>query len=233
GAPGDDSAYCPVTSEPPRHHESRSVNGTARVRRSRQVDGDDGMKLAVVGAGSTYTPELVSGLMRERERIDVRELVLHDIDSDRRAVVGGLAERILERQGFSGALAITGELDRALEGADAVLIQIRVGGQAARLRDETIPAACGRVGQETTGAGGLAKALRTVPVVLEIAERARRLASSDAWIIDFTNPVGIVTRALLDAGHRAIGLCNVAITFQRQIAAYLGVAPDRVFVDQV
>ena len=193
----------------------------------------DGMKLAVIGAGSTYTPELVSGLMRERERISVRELVLHDIDPDRREVVGGLAKRILERQGFSGALAITGELDRALDGADTVVIQIRVGGQAARLRDERIPAACGCVGQETTGAGGLAKAMRTVPLVLEIAQRARELASSDAWIIDFTNPVGIVTRALLDDGHRAIGLCNVAINFQRQIAAHLGVPPERVLVDQV
>ena len=182
------------------------------------------MKLAVIGAGSTYTPELVSGLMRERERIDVRELVLHDIDADRREVVGGLARRILARQGFAGSLELTGELDRALDGADAVLIQIRVGGQAARLRDETIPAACGCVGQETTGAGGLAKAMRTVPVVLEIAQRARELAADDAWIVDFTNPVGIVTRALLDAGHRAVGLCNVAITFQRRIAAQLGVA---------
>jgi 6-phospho-beta-glucosidase len=191
------------------------------------------MKLAVIGAGSTYTPELVSGLIREQERLHVRELVLHDIDPDRRAVVGGLGRRILERQGFSGALAITGELDRALDGADAVLIQIRVGGQAARLRDETIPAACGCVGQETTGAGGLAKAMRTVPVVLEIAHRARELAAGDAWIIDFTNPVGIVTRALLDAGHRAIGLCNVAINFQRQIAAHLGVPPERVLVAQV
>jgi 6-phospho-beta-glucosidase len=191
------------------------------------------MKLAVIGAGSTYTPELVSGLMRERERMDVRELVLHDIDPERREVVGGLARRILERQGYEGALATTGDLDRALGGADAVLIQIRVGGQAARLRDETIPAACGCVGQETTGAGGLAKAMRTVPVVLEIAQRARELAGDDAWIVDFTNPVGIVTRALLDAGHQAIGLCNVAITFQRHIAGHLGVAPDRVLVDQV
>jgi 6-phospho-beta-glucosidase len=191
------------------------------------------MKLAVIGAGSTYTPELVSGLAGERERLDVRELVLHDIDPDRREVVGGLAKRILERQGFTGALAITGELDRALDGADAVLIQIRVGGQAARLRDETIPAWCGCVGQETTGAGGLAKALRTVPVVLEIAQRARELASENAWIIDFTNPVGIVTRALIDAGHHAIGLCNVAINFQRQIAAHLGVPSERVLVDQV
>ncbi|MGO9822460.1 MAG: 6-phospho-beta-glucosidase [Solirubrobacteraceae bacterium] len=191
------------------------------------------MKLAVIGAGSTYTPELVSGLMLERERIDVRELVLHDIDADRREIVGGLARRILDRQGFAGSFELTGELDRALYGADAVLIQIRVGGQAARLRDETIPAACGCVGQETTGAGGLAKAMRTVPVVLGIAQRARELASDDAWVVDFTNPVGIVTRALLDAGHRAVGLCNVAITFQRGIAALLGLEPARVTVDQV
>jgi 6-phospho-beta-glucosidase len=191
------------------------------------------VKVAVIGAGSIYTPELVSGLMRERDRLDVRELALHDVDPERREVVGGLARRILARQRFSGEIAITGELDRALDGAVAILIQIRVGGQAARLRDETIPAACGCVGQETTGAGGLAKAMRTVPVMLEVAQRAREVAAGGAWIIDFTNPVGIVTRALLDAGHRAIGLCNVAITFERHIAAHLGVAPERVLIDQV
>jgi 6-phospho-beta-glucosidase len=191
------------------------------------------VKLAVIGAGSTYTPELVSGLLHEQERIDVGELVLHDVDAQRLDVVGGLARRMLERRGYRGDLRLTGALDEALEGADFVLIQLRVGGQAARLRDETIPARCSCVGQETTGAGGLAKAMRTVPVVLGIAERARDLAARDAWIVDFTNPVGIVTRALLDAGHRAIGLCNVAITFQRLIAAHLGVAPARVLVDQV
>jgi 6-phospho-beta-glucosidase len=191
------------------------------------------MKLAVIGAGSTYTPELVSGLMRERERIAVDRLVLHDIDAARLEVVGAMAGRMLARQGYDGAFELSGSLDHALDGADAILIQIRVGGQAARLHDEQIPAACGCVGQETTGAGGLAKAMRTVPVVLEIAARARELAAPDAWIVDFTNPVGIVTRALLDAGHRAIGLCNVAINFQRQIAAHLGLAPERVLVDQV
>ncbi len=191
------------------------------------------MKLAVIGAGSTYTPELVSGLARDRSRLDVGELALHDIDRERREVVGGLARRMLERERYAGSLELTGDLDRALDGADAVLIQIRVGGQAARLKDETIPAACGCVGQETTGAGGLAKAWRTVPVVLEIAARARELAARDAWIIDFTNPVGIVTRALLDSGHRAVGLCNVAINFQRRLAAELGVEPERVQVEQV
>jgi 6-phospho-beta-glucosidase len=185
------------------------------------------MKVAVVGGGSTYTPELVSGL----SRLDVSEFVLHDIDPERREVVGGLARRMLDRQGYAGSLDVTDELDRAVAGADFVLIQIRVGGQEARLADETFPLPCGCIGQETTGAGGLAKALRTVPVILEIAERVRE--TSDAWIVDFTNPVGIVTRALLDHGHRAIGLCNVAIGFQRRWALGLGVEPSRVVVDQV
>jgi 6-phospho-beta-glucosidase len=191
------------------------------------------MKIAVIGGGSTYTPELVSGLSRERDKIGVRQLVLHDIDSERREIVGGLAERMLERQGFEGELIVTGDLDRALDGADFVLLQIRVGGQAARLSDETVPLACGCIGQETTGAGGFGKALRTVPVVLEIAERVRELSSPDAWIVDFTNPVGIVTRSLLDTGHRAVGLCNVAIGFQRSFAKHLGVEPGDVVVDQV
>jgi 6-phospho-beta-glucosidase len=187
------------------------------------------MKVAVVGGGSTYTPELVSGLTR----LDVDEFVLQDIDPERREVVGGMARRMLARQGFAGGLEVTDELDAAVAGADFVLIQIRVGGQEARLRDETAPLVCGCIGQETTGAGGFAKAMRTVPVVLEIAERVRALAAPDAWIVDFTNPVGIVTRALLDEGHRAVGLCNVAIGFQRRFAGWLGVKPARVVVDQV
>jgi 6-phospho-beta-glucosidase len=191
------------------------------------------VRVTVVGGGSTYTPELVAGLARERDRLDLAKLVLHDVDPERLEVVGGLARRMLAREGFGGRLLCTGDLDRALDGADAVLLQLRVGGQAARLGDETFPLRCGCIGQETTGAGGLAKALRTVPVVLEIAARARDLAAPGAWIVDFTNPVGIVTRALLDAGHRAVGLCNVAIGFQRLFARLLGVEPARVAVDQV
>jgi 6-phospho-beta-glucosidase len=187
------------------------------------------MKIAVVGGGSTYTPELVSGM----SRLDVAEFVLHDIDEERREVVGGLAQRMLERQGFAGELTVTDDLDRAVDGAGFVLIQIRVGGQEARLSDETVPLACGCIGQETTGAGGFAKAQRTVPVVLGIAERVRERAADGAWIVDFTNPVGIVTRALLDAGHRAVGLCNVAIGFQRSFARRLAVEPERVEIDQV
>jgi 6-phospho-beta-glucosidase len=187
------------------------------------------MKIAVIGAGSTYTPELVAGL----SALDVRELVLHDIDAERLSVVGALAGRMLDRVGFAGGIELTGELERAVDGADFVLVQIRVGGQAARLSDETFPLACGCIGQETTGAGGFAKALRTVPVVLDIAERVRERAADGAWIVDFTNPVGIVTRSLLDAGHRAVGLCNVAIGFQRKFARLLGIEPDEIVVDHV
>ena len=183
----------------------------------------------MIGAGSTYTPELVSGLAD----LAVDDLVLHDIDAERREVVGGLAGRILDRVGFAGDLELTGDLDAAVEGADYVLLQIRVGGQAARLQDETRPLACGCIGQETTGAGGFAKAMRTVPVVLGIAGRVAERAAPGAWIVDFTNPVGIVTRALLDAGHRAVGLCNVAIGLQRHIARLRGVDPAQVVVDQV
>jgi 6-phospho-beta-glucosidase len=190
------------------------------------------MKLAVVGGGSTYTPELVDGLGRLRDVLPVDELVLVDPDVRRLELVAGVSRRILARLGHPGRLTTTTELDPALDGVDAVLLQLRVGGQAARQRDETWPLECGCVGQETTGAGGLAKALRTVPVVLDIARRVTA-AAPDAWIVDFTNPVGIVTRALLQDGHRAIGLCNSAIGFQRRFAELLGVAPERVELDHV
>ncbi|QLE72098.1 6-phospho-beta-glucosidase [Streptomyces rectiverticillatus] len=190
------------------------------------------MKLAVVGGGSTYTPELVDGFARLHATLPVTELVLIDPDAERLELVGALARRILARQGHPGRVTWTADPDAGVDGADAVLLQLRVGGQAARQQDETWPLECGCVGQETTGAGGLAKALRTVPVVLDIAERVRR-RSPDAWIVDFTNPVGIVTRALLAAGHRAVGLCNVAIGFQRKFARLLGVAPEEVALEHV
>ncbi|MFF4419895.1 6-phospho-beta-glucosidase [Streptomyces sp. NPDC001549] len=190
------------------------------------------MKLAVVGGGSTYTPELIDGFARLRDTLPVSELVLIDPAAERLELIGGLARRIFARQGHPGRVTTTTDLDAGITGADAVLLQLRVGGQAARLQDETWPLECGCVGQETTGAGGLAKALRTVPVVLDIAERVRR-TNPDAWIIDFTNPVGIVTRALLQAGHKAVGLCNVAIGLQRKFAALLDLAPADIHLDHV
>jgi 6-phospho-beta-glucosidase len=190
------------------------------------------MKLAVVGAGSTYTPELVDGLIRMRDLLPVEELALVDTDPRRLEILTGMSRRMLARGGHPARIAPTLRLEEAVDGAAAVLIQLRVGGQAARMVDESLPLRCGCIGQETTGFGGLAKALRTVPVVLEIADRVRRLAP-EAWIVDFTNPVGIVTKALLDAGHKAVGLCSAAMVFQRHFAKVLGVDPASVELDHV
>lgn len=181
------------------------------------------MRIAVVGGGSTYTPELIDGFKRFA---DLSEVVLIDPSEERLSVVGPFAKRLLPQVSW------TTDLDAGLDGASVVVIQLRVGGQNARISDETFPLECGCVGQETTGAGGFAKALRTVPVVLDVAARAAKRAPG-AWIVNFTNPVGIVTRALLDAGHKAAGLCNVAIGFQRRFASLLGVAPEDVTLDHV
>ncbi|MGH3734659.1 MAG: 6-phospho-beta-glucosidase [Micromonosporaceae bacterium] len=189
------------------------------------------MKVAVVGGGSTYTPELVDGFARLLPGLT--ELSLVDPAVSRLAVVGPFSQRIFRGYGCGARLSWTTDLDEGLDGADIVIIQLRVGGQTARVSDETFPLECGCVGQETTGAGGLAKALRTVPVVLDVARRARERAAPGAWILAFTNPVGIVTRALLDDGHRTVGLCNVAIGLQRYFASLLGVAPESLTLDHV
>ncbi len=191
------------------------------------------MKVAVIGGGSTYTPELVEGIARRADRLPVDELVLMDISEERLSVVAALAGRIMARLGWPGRIVTSSRADEAIDGAAFVLVQLRVGGQAARLTDETIPPRFGTIGQETTGAGGFAKALRTVPLVLELAETTARRAAPGAWLIDFTNPVGIVTQALLDEGHRAIGLCNVAIGLQRRLAQRFGVTPEQVQLGHV
>ena len=187
------------------------------------------MKVTVVGGASTYTPELVDGFARLRDLLPV------DDAGPRRpgAASGSRSSAAMSRRMLARAdhPARRGgdhrHRRRASTDADAVLLQLRVGGQAARIQDETWPLECGCIGQETTGAGGLAKALRTVPSCSTSPRRVRKRAAEDAWIVDFTNPVGIVTRALLQAGHRAVGLCNVAIGFQRWFAELLEVTPGR------
>ncbi|HKA85524.1 MAG TPA: 6-phospho-beta-glucosidase [Acidimicrobiales bacterium] len=192
------------------------------------------VKVAVVGGGSSYTPELIDGFLARADRVPVDELALLDVDAERLEIVAGLAQRMARRAGWRDrAVTWTTDPHRALDGAHFVIVQLRVGGQRARLGDETLPLRFGCVGQETTGPGGFAKALRTVPVVLDIADRVARWADPAAWIVDFTNPVGIVTQALLDEGHRAIGLCNVAIGLQREFAGWLDVEPQRIELDHV
>jgi 6-phospho-beta-glucosidase len=167
-----------------------------------------------------------------RDLLPLDELALVDTDEERLRILTGMTRRMLARGGHPARIAPTTTLEEGVEGAAAVLIQLRVGGQAARIVDESLPLRCGCIGQETTGFGGLAKALRTVPVVLDIADRVRRLAP-DTWIVDFTNPVGIVTKALLDQGHKAVGLCSAAMVFQRHFAKVLEVDPDRLELDHV
>jgi 6-phospho-beta-glucosidase len=191
------------------------------------------MKLTIVGGGSTYTPELMDGFARLRELLPIEEIWLVDPDEHRLELVAGVSRRMLAHAGHPATVHATTDLVAGVSDADAVLFQLRIGGQDARRGDETWPHKVGCIGQETTGPGGFAKALRTVPVILDVAATVRAHAKPDAWIIDFTNPVGIVTRALVQAGHRAVGLCNVAIGFQRRFAGMFDVDPSRVSLGHV
>ncbi|MCL1806197.1 MAG: 6-phospho-beta-glucosidase [Oscillospiraceae bacterium] len=178
-----------------------------------------GLKAAIIGAGSTYTPELIEGLITRRGTLPFDSVALMDIDEKRLETVGSLAKRQLAAGGFGGEVILTADLDRALDGAFFVFGQIRVGKMPARIRDEKIPLKYGLLGQETTGAGGFMKALRTVPVILDIAERMKRLSADGAWLVNFSNPSGIIAEAVLNRTKlNMIGLCNCAINMVKEIA---------------
>jgi 6-phospho-beta-glucosidase len=192
---------------------------------------EEKMKIAVIGGGSTYTPELLEGIVQRQEVLRVSEVVLEDIDSKRLSSVFGFSKRMLGHLGARFAFRMTMDLEDAIKGATFVVIQIRVGGQEARHRDEERGKRLGIVGQETTGEGGFAKAMRTIPVVLGIASKVKELAEG-AWILNFTNPSGIVTEALLRfGGVRTVGLCNVPMDMHMEAAKALGVAPERLELD--
>lgn len=182
----------------------------------------DELKIAVIGGGSTYTPELVEGLLSGV--VPVREIVLMDVDDLRLELVGGLAARMAQVAKVPVRITLTTEHARALDGADAVITQIRVGGMAARHLDERIPLRYGVVGHETTGPGGFAKALRTIPVLLEL-DREMAVRCPDAWLINFTNPSGLVTEALRlhGQGGHFVGLCNYPLTLKMKVAEALRV----------
>jgi 6-phospho-beta-glucosidase len=193
----------------------------------------DGLKMCVIGGGSTYTPELIEGFIERGDELPVATIALMDIDENRLRVVGGLAERMLRTAEADIELQLTIRRREALEGANYVITQIRVGGLACRIRDEKIPLQFGVVGQETTGPGGFAKALRTIPVLLDIAHDVAEVAPG-AYLINFTNPSGIITEALLKyTAIPTIGLCNSPFGFRRGIAQQLGVAPGRIQLDYV
>jgi 6-phospho-beta-glucosidase len=181
------------------------------------------MKVTTVGGGSTYTPELVQGFIERHERLGLSELWLVDIDATRLEVVGGFARRMVAAAGEPFRIHLTTDRRAALEGADFVTTQIRVGQMAARREDEYLGRRWNLVGQETTGVGGMAKALRTVPVILSIAGEMRTLCP-EAWLINFTNPSGLVTEALQRYAPevRSVGLCNGPIGYQMEVAEDLG-----------
>ena len=181
------------------------------------------LKATIIGAGSTYTPEIVEGFTARKDVLPFTEFVLMDIDEKRLEIVGGLAKRQMEAVGFSGDIVMTKDLDRAIDGASYVFGQVRVGQMASRINDEKIPLKYGCLGQETTGMGGFMKALRTVPVVMDIAERMKKSAADDAWLINFSNPSGIIAQAILnETDTKMVGLCNCAINMLKEIEDTIG-----------
>lgn len=166
------------------------------------------LKFAVIGGGSTYTPELIEGLIDRKEQLNLDSLYLMDINERKLNIVGGLIRRMLEKNQMNTKLVLTQNLEEAIKDADYVVCQIRVGQLDARILDEKIPLKYDLLGQETTGAGGFMKALRTIPVIMDIVKTIEKLAP-EAWLINFTNPSGIIAEAVLNHSNvKMIGLCN-------------------------
>ena len=176
------------------------------------------MKIAVIGGGSSYTPELVKGFLERLDSLPLTELWLMDIDEERLRIVGGFAQRMVKARGDPFEIVLSTDRRASLVGASYVITQFRVGKMSARREDEYLGKRHGLIGQETTGVGGMAKALRTIPVVLEIAHEIQEVAP-DALLINFTNPAGLITQALTQYGGsvQAIGVCNVPITTKMAI----------------
>ncbi|MFJ7746364.1 6-phospho-beta-glucosidase [Peribacillus sp. NPDC097295] len=193
-----------------------------------------GLKIVTIGGGSSYTPELIEGFIKYYEELPVREIWLVDIEAgkEKLEIVGGLARRMVEKAGVPIDIHLTLDRKKALEGADYVTTQLRVGQLAARALDEKIPLKHGVIGQETNGPGGLFKAFRTIPVILEIAREIEEICPN-AWLINFTNPAGMVTEAVLRHSNinKIVGLCNVPIGMERGVADLMKVEPDRVRID--
>lgn len=182
-----------------------------------------GIKIATIGGGSSYTPELVEGFIKRYENLPVDELWLVDIPEGQEKLdtVGALAQRMVKRAGLPTKVILTTDRRAALDGADFVTSQVRIGRLPARVLDERIPLSHGMLGQETNGAGGMFKAFRTIPVILDFVREVQELAP-EAWMINFSNPSGMIEEAILNYTDfdRAIGLCNVPINSMPASHAY-------------
>ena len=192
------------------------------------------MKIVTIGGGSSYTPELVEGFIKRYETLPVKELCLVDIEAGREKLetVGALAKRMVEKAGLPMKITLSYDRRSALQGADFVTTQMRIGRLPARIKDERIPISHGMIGQETNGAGGMFKAFRTIPVILDIVKDIQEICP-DAWLINFTNPAGMVTEAILRYTDfkKAIGLCNVPVNMVSGFAKMLDVEEDEVTME--
>ncbi|NLU11213.1 MAG: 6-phospho-beta-glucosidase [Tepidanaerobacter acetatoxydans] len=192
-------------------------------------------KVAVIGGGSSYTPELIEGFISKAAELPIGDIYLEDIEPGRHKleIVGGLVQRMVEKAGLDINIHLTFDRHEAISGADFVISQFRVGGLDARIRDEKIPLRYGVIGQETTGPGGFAKALRTIPVIIDICRDIEQFAP-DAWLINFTNPSGIITETVLKhTGVKILGLCNVPVNMVNYVAEAFGVEMERVYIQFV
>ncbi|MBV7389705.1 6-phospho-beta-glucosidase [Enterococcus alishanensis] len=190
---------------------------------------NQGVKIATIGGGSSYTPELMEGFIKRYEELPISEIWLVDIEAgkEKLAIVGAMAQRMWDASPYDVKIHLTLDREAALKDADFVTTQFRVGLLEARIKDERIPAYYGMLGQETNGPGGIFKALRTVPIILEIVEDMKRLCP-DAWLINFANPSGMVTEAIVRYGkwEKVIGLCNVPVMATMIEPALIGKNPD-------
>jgi 6-phospho-beta-glucosidase len=192
---------------------------------------NDGIKIVTIGGGSSYTPELVEGFITRYHELPIKELWLVDIEEgkEKLEIVGGLAKRMVEKANVPMKVFLTLDRREALKNADFVTTQLRVGLLDARIKDERIPLKYGMIGQETNGAGGLFKAFRTIPVMMDIVKDIQELCPN-AWLVNFTNPAGLVTEAILNySGYKkVIGVCNVPVNMKISIAKLLNVPVEAV-----
>ncbi|SHJ33618.1 6-phospho-beta-glucosidase [Clostridium amylolyticum] len=192
-----------------------------------------GLKIAIIGGGSSYTPEIIEGFIVRKDELPVKEIHLVDIKEgqEKLNIVGSLAKRMVEKAGLDININLTLDRREALKDADFVVTQFRVGGLDARAKDERFPLKYNVLGQETTGPGGFAKGLRTIPVMLDICKDMEELCK-DAWLINFTNPSGLVTEAVRKyTDIKCLGLCNVPIHMKMDIASMLDADSQDIFVE--
>jgi 6-phospho-beta-glucosidase len=190
-----------------------------------------GIKIAVIGGASSYTPELFDNLVDFKAGFEVDEVILMDLNTEKLKFIAGVCERLIGKSGLGVKLSTTDLVEKAVAGVDFIILQIRVGGLNARVRDENIPMDLDMIGNETTGAGGFSCALRTVPVALDIARRVEAI-SPLAWVLNLSNPAGIVTEALLKHTQvRTLGFCNIPINTTYAFAGVLDEHPERVRLD--